>query len=1336
MSFPSTPSNGQQAVVNNITYAYSTSTQAWTRVAGQVTATISLNITGNTQSSSTITGALQVVGGVGVGGNLYVGGNVVGTITTATNIAGGTAGQLHYQSAPNVTAFAGPGTVNQILVSNGTSGPLYTNTSTIQVGYSANALGGAAGSLPYQSAANTTAMLPIGTSGYVLTSNGTSPYWASAGATSVGSASTATNLAGGAAGYIPMQTAGGVTSFITAGTAGQLLVSNGSTATFTTTSTIQVGYSANTLGGAAGSIAYQSGANATTFLAAGTSGQSLRYFGSAPVWSSTGTFSGGTISAIAVDSQSVTITSGGLGVTGDSYFSGNVGIGTNGTISGTLQVNSTNANTGTATSNALYVAGGAWVGKSLVVQGPTTFAGSVTFSGTATYVYSTNTVYTDNLLQLHVPPTGAGTNWTVDDGKDVGIEFNYYYGGNQNGALILSDATKYLTWYSAGYESGTGSFTSATYGTFQTGNIFLTSQNFASSTNTGALVVAGGVGIGQSLYVGGTVTATTFVGNLTGTATQANNINGGTAGQLHYQSAPNVTAFAGPGTVNQILVSNGTSGPLYTNTSTIQVGYSANALGGAAGSLPYQSAANTTAMLPIGTSGYVLTSNGTSPYWASAGSTAVGNATTATNLAGGAAGYIPMQTAGGVTSFITAGTAGQLLQSNGTTATFVNTSTLQVGYAANVLAGAANQIPYQSAANATAFSTGLTFNGTTFTATNVVASGTSNSTGYNNGTGALQVKGGAAINNDLWVGGDINLQGSLFLKGVGLDQITGTTGTFVNIVVTGTTNATSTITGAIQIAGGAGIGKDLWVGGTIYGSTAGGGSGAVTGVITTATNLAGGLASQFAYQTAPGVTSFVSTSSMYVNNAVNADTIRGGTAGQLHYQSAPGVTSFVSTGTQGQILVSQPGAPVFTSTSSIYVGYANQANNLIGGSANQIPYQSAAGATTFGSGLTFDGTTLSATSAKITSTANATSTASGAFQVQGGAGIGGNLFVGGSAYLTGDLYVDGTQFVVNSVTISSGDKTLTLSTSSASAALAINSGLQIGSTSTPFASWLYDGSAYWVSGGSNAGGIKATSTTGASSTNTGALVVAGGAGFGGSLYVGGAVTATMFYGALTGTVSTATNLAGGLASQFAYQTAPGVTSFVSTGSMQVGYSANILAGAAGSLPYQSAANTTAMLAGGSNGQSLRYFGNAPVWSSTGTFSGGTASTTTVAAESVTITSGGLGVAGNSYFQNDLNVAGTMYAGNFASTGTIVAGGVRSTTTSTAPTSATVGDIWYNTSNDIVYRYTTDGGSSYWLDMNGPTVANATAGVMTVASLKAIAAASTSFADFQTRIAAL
>ena len=85
---------------------------------------------------------------------------------------------------------------------------------------------------------------------------------------------------------------------------------------------------------------------------------------------------------------------------------------------------------------------------------------------------------------------------------------------------------------------------------------------------------------------------------------------------------------------------------------------------GAAGQIPYQSGVATTSFIPAGTTGKVLTANGTSiPTWELQSSLAVG---TANNLAGGGVGYVPYQSASGTTAFLNAGTAGQALVSNGT----------------------------------------------------------------------------------------------------------------------------------------------------------------------------------------------------------------------------------------------------------------------------------------------------------------------------------------------------------------------------------------------------------------------------------------------------------------------------------------------------------------------------------------------------------------------------------------------------------------------------------------------------------------------------------------------
>ena len=103
--------------------------------------------------------------------------------------------------------------------------PTITTTAT-------NIAGGSNGTVPYQSAVNTTQMLAAGTSGQSLLSGGVgAPTWGTpalaTAATSATTATTSTNLAGGAASQIPYQTGSGATSFIANGTSGQVLTSNG-----------------------------------------------------------------------------------------------------------------------------------------------------------------------------------------------------------------------------------------------------------------------------------------------------------------------------------------------------------------------------------------------------------------------------------------------------------------------------------------------------------------------------------------------------------------------------------------------------------------------------------------------------------------------------------------------------------------------------------------------------------------------------------------------------------------------------------------------------------------------------------------------------------------------------------------------------------------------------------------------------------------------------------------------------------------------------------------------------------------------------------------------------
>jgi len=107
----------------------------------------------------------------------------LGTALTSSNGGTGqstyTAGDILYYASGTSLSKLGIGTNGFVLTSNG-SAPQYTNPSTITVGTATtatNVTGGAAGSLVYQSGSNTTTTLPIGTATYFLTSSGSAPQW-------------------------------------------------------------------------------------------------------------------------------------------------------------------------------------------------------------------------------------------------------------------------------------------------------------------------------------------------------------------------------------------------------------------------------------------------------------------------------------------------------------------------------------------------------------------------------------------------------------------------------------------------------------------------------------------------------------------------------------------------------------------------------------------------------------------------------------------------------------------------------------------------------------------------------------------------------------------------------------------------------------------------------------------------------------------------------------------------------------------------------------------------------------------------------------------------------
>lgn len=724
---------------------------------GATTGATTFNAT--TPTISTNTGALQVVGGVGIAGGLFV-----GTSVTATNV--------YANIYPNNTATMQVGYASTAgsfntatMVANAVNAGFATTATT-----AINVQGGAAGSIPIQSAAGTTAYIPIGTGGQILTVSGSTASWTSLSGLSAGSATTATNLAGGTAGQIPYQANPGSTGFTGPGTAGQLLLSNGT---------------------------------------------------SAPSYSSS-------IPSLIV-SNSTTATS---TVTGAFQVVGGVGIGGSLVVGGTMQV-----------------------------AGATTFGGPVTFSGPATYILSTNTYWTDNILELHTTSTGVTGQWTGPDGKDIGFRFHYYnraLSTDSNAALVLADDSQVLEWYGTGAESNTGTFSSATYGTFKTGAIQLRNGVGTTNATSGDLQVAGGVGIGGGLFVGGVLTATihssptsiTFNVNNANSAiildANRNVLLGGTPSVLNSVNAGSIVQLGDAGSslstaVTPYIFFNGKYstaagvpqyGGIWASSNYWGIGPDTNSLdstvrigtmtGGATG---YQWAAGYANLKVATVTAQGLQVNGVVTATTFYG-TFIGTLTTIASTANTVVSQITNANALYYPTFVNVlNTSTNIGQTEYTTSSFsVNPSTGQIalGVATTATMNALLGV------NGNAYVTGI------LTATNVFVgpwpvntSTFSGSAGFANTASTVIVQASNTTANyypsfvsrnnlNTTTSETLFTTSSFFINATSGAVTLGSTTVTNNEIILGITNASSTLTGALQVKGGAGIGGNVYAGGDIY----------------------------------------------------------------------------------------------------------------------------------------------------------------------------------------------------------------------------------------------------------------------------------------------------------------------------------------------------------------------------------------------------------------------------------------------------------------------------------------------------------------------------------------
>ena len=577
----------------------------------------------------------------------YDGTKLTGTITQAdyaTDITGGTAGALVYQSASSSTEFLAIGTSTWFLASNGTA-PIWKNPADMEVGLATtatNIAGGSAGSLPYQSAAGITTYLSGGSQGYILRYNSTShaPEWFDSSVTGF-EAYTSKNISGGTANQIPFQSGSTATTFsanLTFDSGTNVLSATNVTASGTVqgahlkdtsltsgrvilaTTDGQLSDSSNltfngtslSLGGSGGNITMTGGdisgvANVTasakvqaatvrvTSLSTysgkiaiiGTDGEitvdtnlgfsagkltvsalevvnnaALNTVNISGATSSTSTlWVGGAITGNStLDIAGATTLSSTLNVTSSTTLSHTLNVTGSTTLSSTLAVNGTGSSTSTVAGNALQVAGGVGISKNLYVDEDayinadlyvegTIYVKGASLDGVDKITGSTGTFAFANI-------TGAGTALTVDNAASIGGKLTLNGSGTglevTNNALVKGTLTSESD-FKVGTSTGKFTVAAASGNTLVKGTLEVqgystlagmtaTTGNFSSTLNVdgattlgSTLGVTGASTLTSTLYVGGAITgnstlditgATTLRNTLTVTGTNATLLGG------------------------------------------------------------------------------------------------------------------------------------------------------------------------------------------------------------------------------------------------------------------------------------------------------------------------------------------------------------------------------------------------------------------------------------------------------------------------------------------------------------------------------------------------------------------------------------------------------------------------------------------------------------------------------------------------------------------------------------------------------------------------------------------------------------------------------------------
>lgn len=813
-------------------------------------------------SATNNTGSVQIYSGVAIAQNLIVGttatfygpvnitGAFNGYVSSAINLAGGVVGQIPIQNGTSSTTFISSGTNGQVLLFSA-PGAAWADQTMLNVNsanVANNIAGGFPGKLLYQSNFTNTSFVDLGTPGQVLITNGVlgplfvstltldtltldylnvnkltaistltaTDIFATSFTTSgtvtatqfignlLGSSTTSTNLANGAAGSIPMQLAPGVTTFIPLGAPGLALLAGVNTATWSPLSGVTAGaaYTAtNLLAGTAGAVPYQRAFGLTSFVS-GDSGQVLLSGGtSAPIFSSS-------ITVASITATTISVT-GNLYVNSTTYIAGDLFVdGTQFSVNKqTIYSGDLTITLSTASSNPLLA-----IGSGLQIGNTATPFISWLYDGVANWVSSNGIVVNS---QVNAVSTSSGSLIVAGGAgfaKDVWINGNLIPATT---ASTLGTPTHPFGEIYVGPNSITvGSITvSSNANDLIVPGLFINSSTISTSTFTGALIVQGGAGFGGNLYTGG-ISNFINVATATNTTTGALQVIGGVGigsnmyvgGQVNIIST-NSSVSTATGAL-QITGGTGIGGNLY-------VGGLVNFINPSNTAFQVTGGANINGNLNVNNN---LTVSGNS----------IVNALTATIFNAQSSNIIGDETVNGnltvVTNFTVEGTilGIQSLTIDGYTQLTLLTATIFTATSANILGNETIGGTLTIGNTSTIAGSQIITTATLASLLPITTSTTSTFTIFNNTTatstttGALVVQGGVGIGGNLYVGKSGYIGGSQIVTTSTIGSLvittTSTTGTFL---IANITQSTSTNTGALIVDGGVGVWGNVNVGGAV-----------------------------------------------------------------------------------------------------------------------------------------------------------------------------------------------------------------------------------------------------------------------------------------------------------------------------------------------------------------------------------------------------------------------------------------------------------------------------------------------------------------------------------------